>query len=448
MALTIEQLYDLGTDHNPQYFAPHQPQTTPPTMEQSAANNAMLQANNAEQAKFEQAQMEQAQKAEQAQRAKQAEKWVINAMVPKVSQEGLLRLNSQINGYKAGYEQAAKAGDMETAQMYADQANALRQHLAKQGITGIFGADEYNAAQGNAVLQAQQSMAMQNFFDMESPTEVYNRKIRDYLQRGYNENDSKTLAARDADEYQAKWERQALGAAYNYGVGNNVINNNGMRILSTLSGYNPQAAAIGFKSYGLPIDEYNHLWGERNANTAANIANEQLGLKHNYGIEDMLTQGGIKENLIRAQNDANIQAQNNATDNAIRQMGAQFGFNQQQQEWLLNTYHENPEAFMAIFGSKGGSDSKGNSGGDKKKLSAAEEKIKNTIVNILKDVDAKLEDDDLDSDEDMQAILDFEQYIKDGKVKGLDPDTVRDLEVQLAQKKDAWSVKHGHKWGT
>lgn len=318
-----------------------------------------------------------AQEAQQAaQQAEQLKQDAIRAAVPQFSQEALLRANGQLTQLKQGYAQAMAAGDADTANRIAQSADALRKHYENIGMSGLFGADEYNADQAATVLQAQQGQAMQSFLDMASPKEVYIQKQREYLQRGYNENEAKTFAARDADEYQAKWERQALGAAYNYGVGDNALNNNGIRILSGLSAYNPNMAAIGFKSYGLPVDEYNHLWGVRKANVAADIANKQMGLKHGYDIDSMLTRGSINRELTALQGANNIQAQNNATDNAIRQMTAQFGLNQQQQENLWNFARENPELFATLY-SKSATSKSGNNGDSKKNNDEIKTRIKN-----------------------------------------------------------------------
>lgn len=395
-----------------------------------------------------------AQEAHQAaQQAEQLKQDAVRAAVPQFSQEALLRANGQLTQLKQGYAQAMAAGDADTANRIAQSADALRKYYTDMGMSGLFGADEYNADQAATVLQAQQGQAMQSFLDMASPKEVYIQKQREYLQRGYNEDEAKTFAARDADEYQAKWERQALGAAYNYGVGNNALNNNGIRILSGLSAYNPNMAAIGFKSYGTPLDEYNHLWGERNANTAATIANNQMGLKHGYDIENMLTQGNINReltalqganqiNAINAQGANNIQAQNNATDNAIRQMTAQFGLNQQQQENLWNFARENPELFATLYSKSTTS----KSGSGKSELTAKEKEAANTFINMVNDINIRLENEELDEEGDRDAIKQFEQAASDYSKKGGDPDTYNKLKMQVAQLKDLFSVKYGHKW--
>jgi len=320
---------------NQKTFFPQSP-TAPPTSQQFALDNAMF----AGQAQEEASEAERQARLEQARRADQAAKEAIAAAVPQTqfSQEAILRANGQLTGLKRGYQQAAQAGDMQTAQIYANQAKALRDYFTKQGMTGLFGADEYDANQADAVLQAQQGQAMQSFLDMASPKEVYIQKQREYLQKGFNEDEARTLAANDADEYQGKWERTALGAAYNYGVGNNFINQNGMRILSNLASYNPDAAAIGFKSYGLPVDLARQDLAQRSAYTAADIARNAAAQKHGFDLERLFSQGNINENLLYAQGKVERANNDNLTDNNIRLAQAQQENTQRAIEMLANQY--------------------------------------------------------------------------------------------------------------
>lgn len=187
----------------------------------------------------------------------------------------------QMVAAKVGYEQAADAAEQAR---HHENAEIVRREAAKNGIDlSRFDAANVNANQANTNLSMMINEARRDFMNRETPDELYARRKNELMRDGLNEERAMDQAAREYQEYSARYRHAGRNLFYDQGTTENAINNLGAYVLTGLG--DPQTAQMFASMYAHPVDNYNlDAWTQK-ALTTADLANQQAILRNNLGIQ-------------------------------------------------------------------------------------------------------------------------------------------------------------------
>ena len=264
----------------------------------------------------------------------------------------------QIYDLKGGYDDAAKAGDMEAAKRFADAANNIRDYGQKYGVdVSRFGSDVTRDQLGT-LLQADAARGIQDMQNMKTSQEYFYEAKQRYLDQGVSDRRATQMAIDETRRYEGEYARKMASAMINYGVNDqSEMNKYAPYFAQMLYNNDPQSMAV-FDAYQVnpkeqwkqnkEIETAGYLNGLRIAAADRNYEHTRQLKQDDYAFRD--AQGDKARGF-----QANQAAQQHAFKKDLAAWAA--GLDVDKQEALLQLAAKYGMDPADIFGKRGGGSS-------------------------------------------------------------------------------------------